>query len=297
MKKGCKKRIENLIEKHNGKIQIIFLFASIVIGIIAGINESFMSNSMVILLGIVIVELIINNTKNSILQRKVKGLFKERKDKKDYIFTIGEIDITNFFNKAQSQFFVSGITIGTFFSIYRSEIVKLLEQGKELNILFSAPEVIEEMAKLYWGSEKDEKKFKDRIYGMLSEQYSILTQICSIDNVVKYLENEKLQLRNLAVVFPSSFVAYDLNLNNSRGVKGKEHTKEIKVSFYQYKCQKNMEKVPNIIVNSDKSEYWYNLFKDRIQYLWQDANEIKSMTDIEKIKSGLEEQIRNLKNI
>ena len=95
---------------------------------------------------------------------------------------------------------------------------------------------------------------------------------------------------DLQSVMSTSFVAYDVFdreiLTHNKNKVGKE----LKASFYQYKCTAPEEE-PNIIVDSFYNRDWYLFFRRTIEMQWNDAKPIKSKQEFEKLRKAINEKI------
>ena len=271
---NLKKKIEDIIESKNGLIQVVVLFISLVLGV--AYKLEFVQELAIIidLLGVVIVEMIIANVKDSILHRKLNRLGTRIEIEEGKLFRVSDFDLTPMFSKAKKDFFVSGLALNGFVYTYKEQLLGLLRDGKKVRILIMEPEKICDAALLYHGR-NDETAVDD----IITKQKETLNYIRNDDELKDYLKNGQLKFGLQNIVFSTSFIAYDVF--DDKVVK-----KEVKASFYQYKCT-NPESEPNILINSEDSNDWYKFFVKTIREHWKDSRKINNLEELEKLSNEL----------
>lgn len=195
--------------------------------------------------------------------------------------------MTDFWDKTENQFFISGMALNGFFHDNKSVIERLLKEGKEVFVLMIDPDAIEENTKLYHGISLDEREFAKNKNKILHKQLSTLNYIEEIKDIFDYIKNEKFKLKVLNSTMSTSFVAYDIFEKEMLSHNREKEGKEIKASFYQYKCTEPKEE-PNIIIDSFHSRDWYLIFKNTIQMQWKDAKSISNERDFEVLHERID---------
>jgi hypothetical protein len=284
-----KLNIEDFFERHNAKIQIIIFIVSLVIGAYFNICQN---NQLGIIIGLLLLvsgELISLNIKDSITQRKLNNLGVKFEIERGALFRVHDFNLTDFFNKTKSQFFVSGIALNGFFEKNKSVIERFLAEGKEVFIVIANPDIVSENTKLYHGANLDVETFKKKTNDIYYKQIITLNCIDGIENIYKFMESGKFKLKVANSVISTSFVAYDifekeiLSHNNRDG-------KELKASFYQYRCTNPINE-PNIMVDSFLNRDWYLFFKNTIKVQWDDAQIISNRQQFEKLRQNINNKI------
>lgn len=283
--------IEEFFERHNAKIQITIFIVSLVIGAYFNINQE---NQLGIIIGLLLLvsgELISLNIKDSITQRKLNNMGVKFEIERGALFRVHDFKLETFFDNTKSQFFISGMALNGFFQDNKSIVERFLKEGKEIFVLMIDPDAIDENTRLYHGIDLDEKKFAKKKNKVLHKQQTTLDYIEEIENIYDYIEKGKFNLKTINSVMSTSFVAYDIFEKDILLHDKEKMGKELKASFYQYRCT-NPKEEPNIIVDSFLSRDWYLLFKNTIQAQWNDAISISNEKEFEH----LYEKIENLIN-
>ena len=276
--------IQDFFEKYNSKIQIFIFLISLIIGAIFNITQQ---NELGIIIGLLLLisgELISLSIKDSITQKKLNRLGTKIQILMGDLVRVHDFNLNNFFEKANKQFFISGMALNNFFEKNKTEIIEMLQKGIEIDVLIASPQSTEENVKLYHGINYDEVEFLGKHKDLLQKQICTLDYIKRIADISTYISNGKFILKTSDTVFSTSFVAYDIfdkgmfRPQKEKKIKGKE----IKASFYQYGCTEPKNE-PNIIVDSFYSRDWYFIFKKAIESQWKDANNIKGMDNFDAL--------------
>lgn len=288
--KRFKLNIEEKFEKYNGIIQIIIFVISLLIGAVFNICQNNQLGIIIGLLLLLVGESVSLNIKDSITQRKLNTLGVRFEIFKGALFRVHDFDLQDFFEKTKSQFYISGMALNGFFDKNKSIIEKFLKEGKKVFVLIVDTDSIEENAKLYHGAKLDEKTLKIRENDILHRQIVTLNCIEEIENIYECIQEKQFQLRVINSTISTSFVAYDI-FEKDVLVKSKNKVgKELKASFYQYKCTKP-ENEPNIIVDSFLSRDWYIFFQEAIEEQWNDANPICNRRELEMLRAKISSKI------
>ena len=281
-----KEKAEEIIEQKNGIIQILLFFLLLIFSGLFALGIQSTTAIIIELLGIISLEVITINIKDSIVHRKLNRLGVRIEMEDGALFRVSDFDINPFFSNAHNHVFVSGIALNYFIQTFDNEIVQLLRDGKKLYILIIAPELIEESSKLYYGVEKTEDKASARVSDIIRKQLMTLNHIKNSDELFSHFERGDIELRIALNMISTSFVAYDVLFNTLGVHKEGVLYREIKALFYQYKCTIGRNE-PNIIVNSKDNKDWYNFFKDTIEAQWNDSMAIISKVEYEKLIDDL----------
>ena len=288
--KTWKINIEEFFERHNAKIQIMIFMGSLVLGAYFNVVQD---NELGIIIGLLLLitgELISLNIKDSITQRKLNNLGVKFETARGGLFRVHDFDLSKFFDSTKSHFFISGMALNAFFEKNKAIIERFLNEGKEIFILIADPNAVGENTKLYHGENLDLKIFRKKANAIYHKQSTTLDCLEEIESLFNFIENGKLKLRVTGSVMSTSFVAYDVFdkevLTHNKNKVGKE----LKASFYQYKCTEPEEE-PNIIVDSFYNRDWYLFFKKTIEMQWNDARIIGNRKDFEKLRKTINEKI------
>ena len=279
-----KTTIEDLFEKHNSKLQIGLFVISLLIGAYYNIS---LKNELGIVIGLLVLisgELVSLSIKDCITQRKLNGMGTKLETLRGALVRVHDFDLTDFFENTKGEFFISGIALNGFFERNRSTIEKFLKEGKEVDVLIVSIDAIKENARLYYGIKNESRNVKD----ILDKQVLTLDHIRRIPDIFTYMKNGQFRLKTLNVVFSTSFVAYDIFEDNI--FAGKRRGKELKASFYQYRCIEPKDE-PNIVVDSFFSRDWYVFFKNIIETQWKDGEAIRSEKEFEELYQKLKGNI------
>ena len=288
--KNWKINIEEFFEKHNAKIQIAIFIVSLGLGAYFNIAQD---NQLGIIIGLLLLvsgELISLSVKDSITQRKLNNMGVKFEMARGGLFRVHDFDLSQFFDNTKSHFFISGMALNGFFQKNKGIIERFLNEGKEIFILIAAPSAVDENTKLYHGENLDLITFRKKANAIYHKQSTTLDCLEEIENLFNFIESGKLKLRIAQSVMSTSFVAYDVFdreiLTHNKNKVGKE----LKASFYQYKCTAPEEE-PNIIVDSFYNRDWYLFFRRTIEMQWNDAKPIKSKQEFEKLRKAINEKI------
>ena len=288
--KRLKVNFEEFFEKYNGQIQIFIFVVSLVIGAVFNICQENQLGVIIGLLLLVTGELVSLNIKDSITQRKLNNLGVRFEIYKGALFRIHDFDLTDFFEKTKSQFYVSGMALNSFFEKNKSMIESFLKEGKEVFVLIVGTDSIVENTKLYHGADLGEETFANRVNDMFCKQIITLNCIDEIENIYDYFESGKFKLKVIDSALSTSFVAYDI-FEKEILVKNKNKVgKKLKASFYQYRCT-NSENEPNIIVDSFLNRDWYIFFKETIEKQWNDAKSISNKQELEVLRDKIRDKM------
>lgn len=282
-----KKGIEDFIEKRNGIIQLVILLGFIVVGALYGFGLQEELPVMIEILGIIVMELLILNVKDSIMHQKMNRIGVRIEMEDGALFRVADFEIDKFFKNAEKQLFVSGIALNGFFSKFRGKIVEMLSADKEVWVLIADPKTVSENTKLYYGTSSNaQNSSAEKVRDILAKQRMTLSSIRSDGVLYNKFLNGKLKIKIAQSVFSTSFVAYDLLIRD--GIK-RTQFREIKASFYQYKCTESKDE-PNILLNSRHNKDWYDFFKNTAQMQWEDAKHITGDIEFEKLYASIEDE-------
>lgn len=278
---NLKKKIEEFIEAKNGMIQVIVLFVSLLIGAMYKLGVASEMAIIIDLLAVIVFEMIIANIKDSILQRKLNRLGVRIETEEGKLFRISDFNLKSLFSNTKKDFFVSGLALNRFMDSYKTKLLNLLGEGKVVRFLIIDPKKIEDAALLYFG-EKSHRAQKE----IITRQKQTIIGIAHDVELENCLKEGQLEFGVQDIVFSTSFIAHDVFCNKS--VK-----REIKASFYQFGCT-DPEKEPNILINSEDSSDWYNLFLRTIKLQWEASRKITSIDELDNLFHELEELEKNL---
>ncbi len=290
--KNWKINIEEFFEKHNAKIQILILVGSLGLGAYFNIAQDHQLGIIIGLLVLISGELISLSIKDSITQRKLNNMGVKFEMARGGLFRVHDFNLSKFFYSTKSNFFISGMALNGFFEKNKGIIERFLNEGKEIFILIAAPNAVDENAKLYHGENLDLKTFRKKANAIYHKQSTTLDCLEEIENLFNFVENGKLKLRVAQSVMSTSFVAYDVFDRDVLPYNKNKVGKELKASFYQYKCTAPEEE-PNIIVDSFYNRDWYLFFKRTIEMQWKDARPIENKLEFEKLRAEINEKIEN----
>jgi len=294
--KDLKETVEKIFEKYNVKIQIIICLASLIIGAYFDINQKNELGIVIGLLTLITGELITLSIKDSITQRKLDSMGVRVEMLRGGLFRVHDFNLTTFFKNTRSQFFISGMALNGFFHNNKAKIQEFLDEGKEVFVLIADPDAVIENAKLYHGTNLNENEFSNRVASIYAMQRITLDHINEIQNIYRYMQDGKFQLRILKSVFSTSFVAYDIFKDDLAKHNRERKEKELKASFYQYRCT-DPSNEPNIIVDSFLSRDWYLFFRKIIMMQWDDATPISNEQEFEEFRNKvieLEDRTRKM---
>lgn len=280
--KDLKTSIEDVYEAYNGVIQIILVLAAVIATSLYGVAYAKGEGIIITLLSLICAELLSLSLKDSIQQRKLNRIEEIVKIKAGKLLRVGEAKIGKFFRRTKSVFFVSGITLNWFFNTYTDKIVRLLEEGKEVCVMFCHYKNFSDQGKLYFGVRKNVKQGNvSKIAGL---QHCALNKIVNIENIENYIKEGKLEIRFSDTTFSTSFVAYDIWTTNNRDQSTSKTKSEIKISFYLYDLENATKKNPNVLVNNKNETGWYELFHKSLLKQWEDAKRIESLDELNSIQ-------------
>lgn len=284
-----KTSIEDFYESYNGPIQMILLMVTVIAVGLFGVAYNKIEGLIISLLSLACAELLSLSLKDSIQQRKLNRILRRDEIIDGKLFRVADFELKHFFDSTQEVFFVSGIALNWFFSTYNNEIESLLKEGKKVCVMLCHYKNFTEQAKLYFGGKSDKgKEARSVIAGL---QHYAIKKIASIENINKYIKEDKFELRLSNTTFSTSFVAYDIwNMKNDDPLILKVNS-EIKVSFYLYAIDKASKKNPNILVDNKNGREWYKLFRESLYNQWIAAKKIQSLDELKKI----DEEVRKLK--
>lgn len=281
---------EEFFEKYNGLIQVVICLVSLIIGAAFNICQE---NQLGIIIGLLLLltgEFVSLNIKDSITQRKLNNLGVRFEISKGALFRVHDFNLSDFFEKTKSQFYVSGMALNGFFQKNKSIIEEFLTEGKSIYVLIADTDSVIENTKLYHGADLDAVTFAKRVNDIFHKQIVTLNCIDEIENLYHYIETGKFQLRVINSAISTSFVAYDIFEKEVLAQNKNKVGKELKASFYQYKCTKP-ENEPNIIVDSFLSRDWYMFFKETIEKQWSDARPISNKQELKMLREKINEKI------
>lgn len=288
--KNWKINIEEFFEKHNAKIQIVIFAGSLGLGAYFNIAQD---NQLGIIIGLLLLiagELISLSIKDSITQRKLNNMGVKFEMARGGLVRVHDFDLSQFFKNTKSHFFISGMALNGFFQKNKGIIERFLNEGKEIFILIAAPNAVDENAKLYHGENLDLQTFRKKANAIYHKQSTTLDCLEEIENLFNFVESGKLKLRVAQSVMSTSFVAYDVFEREILTHNKNKVGKELKASFYQYKCTAPEEE-PNIIVDSFYNRDWYLFFRRTIEMQWNDAKPIKNKQEFEELRKAINEKI------
>ena len=285
-----KTNIEDFWEKHNAKLQIAICVVSLIIGAYFNVSQDNQLGVIIGLLVLISCEILSLSIKDSISQRKLNNIGERFEEARGALVRVSDFNLSDIFNKTKGEFYISGIALNGFFQNNYSTISSFLEEGKKIDILITSPKAVRENTLLYYGFEDDEEKLIENMNAILNKQIATLDYIVKIPDFYKYLESNQFNLRTLSTAFTTSFVAHDIFERNVLGIKKKE-SKELKASFYQYKCIEP-QREPNIVVDSFMSRDWYLFFKNTITMQWRDGNSITSKKEFEELHDSMNKMIQ-----
>lgn len=293
--KRIKINIEEFFEKHSDKIQILIFLLSLLIGAYFDICQENQLGIVIGLLFLITSELITLNVKDSITQRKLNNLGVRFEISKGALFRIHNFNLTDFFENTRKSFFVSGMALNGFFGKNKAVIENFLKEGKTIYILLADPESVNENAKLYHGTNLEESMFRTRVNDLFYKQLITLNCICEMENIYGYIADKKIQLRVAKSIISTSFVAYDIFEKELLTHNKNKVGKELKASFYQYRCTEP-ENEPNIIVDSFLNRDWYVYFRETIEKQWNDAVPISDEIQMKKLYETINAKIAENNN-
>lgn len=277
--------IGKFYEKHSVKIQMMFFIGALGLSLYFNISQDKQLGIVIGLLLLITGELISLSINDSLTRGKLNNMGVRLDVDRGRLFRVHDFDLSRFFDSAKSNFFASGIALNGLLVKEKGVIEKFLNEEKEIFILIVDPDAVGENAKLYHGENLDEKTFREKVNDIYHKQMTALNSLRENTKLFDFLENEKLKLRVSCSVMSTSFVAYDIFDND----KNKD-LKELKASFYQYRCTAPEEE-PNIIVDSSYNKDWYLFFKETIKKQWDDAKPIKNKEEFEKLCDEIEDKI------
>ena len=289
-------KTKEIFEKFNGIIQVTIFVASLIIGAVFNIRQENQFGIIIGLLLLLVGEFVSLNIKDGITQRKLNDLGVRFEIFNGALFRVHDFNLTDFFEKTNNQFFVSGMALNGFFEKNKSIIERFLKEGKVIFVLIAGTDSVVENTKLYHGADLEEETFAKRVNDIFHKQIITLDYIDQIENIYDYIESGKFKLKVINSAISTSFVAYDifekelLVQDKSRGGK------ELKASFYQYKCT-NPENEPNILVDSVLSHDWYIFFKETIEKQWNDAKPISNKGELEMLYKKINDKISENNNL
>lgn len=282
--------VEEFIEKHNAKVQMIILVISLGIGAYFDICQENQWGIIIGLLMIITGELISLSIKDSITQRKLNNLGVRFEIARGGLVRVHDFDLSKFFKNTKNHFYISGIALNGFFDKSKSIIERFLNEGKEIYVLIADTDSVIENTKLYYGENLDVNTFNKKVNAIYHKQLMTLDCLEEIKNMFEFIENGRLKIKTTNAVMSTSFVAYDIFdkevLRHSQNKMGKE----LKASFYQYKCTEP-EAEPNIVVDSFFSRDWYLFFKEIIEMQWKDARIVGSRWEFEELRKIINQKI------
>lgn len=273
--------IEDIIENYNAYIQLAFLILILCVTALGFLSEINSESIIINLLIIISSQFLIQGIKDSIGQKKLNILTANLNIELGRLFRVDDSKMDQYFEQAQTSFFISGITLSDFFHVYKKRITQFLSDGKKFYVLIADPDIIAENTKLYHGTKNNNKEHIKNIIAVLNKQKTTLDAI-NISKWINYLENGQLQIRLSKAVFSTSFVTYDWDCST---IDGRE--KKIKASFYQYGCTESSEE-PNICIDNIHSREWYIFFENTITRQWNDAEQIKTAKEFESLCDKLD---------
>lgn len=289
-----KVNFEDVFEKHNPKVQVLIFLVSLIVGAWYNIG---LENELGIVIGLLFLisgELISLSVKDCIVQRKLNSMGTKIEILRGALVRVHDFDLTDFFNKTRGEFYISGIALNGFFDNNKSTIEKFLEEGKEVDVLLASPKSIKANAILYHGLDENKQKVAKNENNLLNKQIATLDNIERIPNIFSYMKNGKFKLKVLDSTFSTSFVAYDIFENDI--LLQKKKGKELKASFYQYKCTEPRNE-PNIVVDSFFSRDWYMFFKNCIKMQWDDGKIVRTQGEFEELRETLNNMMQFNRNI
>lgn len=278
---NLKTKIENFIETKNGMIQMIVLFVTLLLGAMYKLGVASEMAIIIDLLAVIVFEMIVANIKDSILQRKLNRLGVRIETEDGKLFRISDFNLKSMFENTKKDFFVSGLALNRFMDSYKTKLLELLGEDKVVRFLIMDPKKIEDAALLYFG-EKSHRAQKE----IITRQKQTIMGITNDGKLKDWLEKGRLEFGVQDIVFSTSFIAHDVFCNKS--VK-----REVKASFYQFGCR-DPEREPNILINSEDSNDWYNLFLSTIKLHWETSRKIASIEELDNLFHELEEMEKNL---
>lgn len=278
MLNDLKQWIEDVVEKKNWIIQVIYLLILIIISIIFEFDAQTTDKIIVELLFAIAGELFIFGIKDSILQKKINRMDAKQDIDLGRLFRVADFNLDPFFVNASHNIFVSGIALNGFFRNCQERMKDFLGRGKRIYLLFLSPELVEECAKLYFGA-NDEKKVREVSRRVIRYQMETVENI--MQEFSQSLSDGKIEVRISHCIFSTSFVAYDFMKPSDKGVR------EIKASFYQYGCRQP-EREPNILLRTDDKREWYNFFENTMKEQWNDAEKIETMIEARRLYDELQ---------
>lgn len=280
---SLKSYIEEIIENYNAYIQTIFFLSILGTSLLQFIKVIDQNVIIISLLFIITGQFLIQGIKDSIAQKKLNILTENMNIERGRLFRVSGYEMVGeYFKKAETNIFISGMALNNFFTTFKKMITDFLTTGKTVYVLIAAPETIFENAKLYYGVKDKQKEVVQSLKDILEKQRLALN-IINMTKWCDYIETGKFQIRLSKSVFSTSFVGYDL-LNRSIG--GNEM--EIKASFYQYSCTEPKEE-PNICIDNIHSREWYFYFAKIIQKQWNDAQPVKTKSELESLQNEIDE--------
>ena len=275
---NIKQWIEDVVEKKNWIIQVIYLLIMITISVIFKFDIQTTDKIIVELLFVIAGELFVFGIKDSIMQKKVNRIDAKQDINLGRLFRVADFDLSPFFTEAKENMFVSGIALNGFFKNCKDSINDFLDNGKTIHLLISSPNLIIENAKLYFGKENEKEVIE---YAKKIVRYQMDTLESIKQEYKKYFIDKKIEIRISNCVFSTSFVAYDFMVALSKNQRA------IKASFYQYGCSQP-EKEPNILLRTDDKREWYTFFENTMKKQWDNAKNVETMIALEELYAELQ---------
>lgn len=287
--------IEAFIEKKNRYIQVVLLFLAVIAGSIYGfVDENLQTIIRYTLVLNIFMEIYILQTKDSIMQKKINWLSVDVTTQNGGLRFEEEIDIGYFFENAKTMLFLSGIAPSRFIGKYQSKIESLLNNDENFRfyILISSLDAVTENSAQYYGT-RDELGKEENRDNLLSKLSSAIDDIRGSKILKKAFDEKRLLLATSDIVFTTSCVGYDIDINKiikedgDIGFEPPKYHSQIKVTFYQQgKCQ--VGKLPCVLIDSDKNiRDMYPYFSTMIAQQWKAAQIIAGESELKFLRDEI----------
>lgn len=265
--------IEEFIENHNGKIQIVLYFLAAVVVLLLGLKVDLPALS-VMLIGLIAIELIVSEIKNSSLHRKVNDIGRIIRNKESTA-TVKEQDLTDFFNLASKEIFLSGISLSHIIDDYGQMIQKKLETGVKLKIMLLDPDSVNDNVKYLYRNKSDnddEEEIKSRIKTTIKH----ITKIRAFED---YLEKGTIEIKYASGILPISVLMYDFSEQDIAKDYSKSKNLYVRTYLFGVDAFSDCDLFnPTIVVNSNTSYDAYYAYVKSSEDRWNTATSLSEET-------------------
>lgn len=282
------KNIEYFIETKNRYIQVILLLfvisSEVAYNFVSEEMQTFVRYTLVLN---IFMELFVLQTKDSIMQNKINRIGMDVNTQNGGMRFEEYVNIDNYFESANKDFYISGIAPSRFIQKYQRNIEDLLVNNKSIKVymLVGSLESVPENCAEYYGTMDN----KMNQYDLLSKLSVVVNAIENSDILKKALKEKRFLLATSNIVFASSYVGYDI-------FHFRSYHSKIKITFYQ-QGEHQAGKLPCFSIDSGRDiRDMYPYFQNIIRNQWKMANAISGTDELADFSDKLLSQLNQCKN-